>query len=93
MGLFVSGSATGPRTSCGPAQRTYWDSICRLVSISLGPSRCYPKVFVGSARTLSSNVAIAALTLNQRVQGSSPCAPTIDIKDLGCNLKREAMGS
>ena len=23
------------------------------------------------------------MSLNQRVQGSSPCAPTIDIKDLG----------
>ena len=27
-------------------------------------------------------VAITALTLNQRVHGSSPCAPTIEIKDL-----------
>jgi hypothetical protein len=25
---------------------------------------------------------VEQLTLNQRVQGSSPCAPTIDIKNL-----------
>jgi hypothetical protein len=28
---------------------------------------------------------VEQLTLNQRVQGSSPCAPTIDIKDLANN--------
>ena len=27
---------------------------------------------------------VEQLTLNQRVQGSSPCAPTIEINDLGC---------
>jgi DNA-binding transcriptional regulator YdaS (Cro superfamily) len=36
---------------------------------------------VGSAHLLSLLVALSALTLNQRVQGSSPCAPTIDISE------------
>ena len=43
-------------------------------------------VLVGSARLLPRCVALSALTLNQRVQGSSPCVPTIDIKDLACIL-------
>jgi hypothetical protein len=38
--------------------------------------------YVGSAQLLSHSVAICALTLNQRVPGSSPGALTIAIKDL-----------
>jgi hypothetical protein len=40
------------------------------------------KGFVGSARLLSHSVAKNTLTLNQRVQGSSPCAPTIELVEI-----------
>ena len=41
-------------------------------------------VLVGSAHLLSRRVALRALTLNQRVQGSSPCAPTIELVEKTC---------
>ena len=45
-------------------------------------------VLVGSAHLLPRCVASSALTLNQRVQGSSPCAPTIEINHLARLMQR-----
>ena len=45
-------------------------------------------VLVGSAHLLSHCVALSALTLNQRVQGSSPCAPTIELQSLAVDGQR-----
>jgi hypothetical protein len=36
----------------------------------------------GPLYLVSPCVAVSALTLNQRVHGSSPCAPTIEINEL-----------
>jgi hypothetical protein len=52
----------------------------------------------GSASLLTRRVVLSALTLNQRVQGSSPYAPTVVFKDLAvrervCSHERRHRGS
>jgi hypothetical protein len=41
---------------------------------------CYP--FAPESQRVRISAQIYLLTLNQRVRGSSPCAPTIEIKEL-----------
>jgi hypothetical protein len=47
------------------------------------------RIFVGSALLASSRVASREPTLNQRVQGSSPCAPTIKSTTYGTTNRAE----
>ena len=81
--------------SLGPEEYGFWANVnpkardlpaCRLDSAR---RLCYmpgltrerrPRDFDGRIAQL-----VEQLTLNQRVQGSSPCAPTIEIKHLSSN--------
>jgi hypothetical protein len=51
------------------------------MSAGIGVNACKINSYVGSARNLSFSDTLGTLTLNQRVQGSSPCAPTIEVFD------------
>ena len=82
-----SGSAAGPRTLSGPRRMTPcdvpWHSksegltrIGRIAKVNSGVRDGACRMHVASwQRSLK-------LTLNQRVQGSNPCAPTKSFKDL-----------
>ena len=52
------------------------DVLCYIAAVERGKPRA---LIVSDGRIAQ---LVEQLTLNQRVQGSSPCAPTIEIKDL-----------
>jgi hypothetical protein len=73
-----------PSNSADP-QRTRQNVILRAFSVALCQQDSWKGFLLqwevsGPRLAVSCCVAIAALTLNQRVQGSSPCAPTNEIK-------------